>query len=487
MHKQNAHGSNVVSVFEVDFEGDEPVARDRKVIRVPRRRRINVGLLMALFIAVYLIVNFIMYLNKEQISVYQVIASSVDNDVKGTALILRNEEVVRAETSGYINYYVNEYSRVGRNDVVYTIDETGHIYQELSDAESSSENDYDENAGIMSLLYQFHASQERSFEQVYTLKNALKDEIMQVSGENMLSSLENVLVNYGSNSNFIISYADESGIVSYRTDGYEGKTADNVTMEDFDNAALLSTHISPSNASLIGEGTPVYKLIPDEEWSVVIPVTQEQYKALENVRTTNITFAGDGLEARCNVHVFAKDGAYFAQFILYKYMIRYVNLRYVDITVPLDGVEGLKIPKTAAVEKRFFRIPLAYFTSGGDTTGNGLVRLEYDKDGNEMTRYYDCNLYDNDGTYGYISADGIFEAGNQIMAANSRQTFTLGETATYIGVYNVNKGYAIFRRIEILKDIGDYYIVSSETEQGLAEYDHIVQQGELVREEEIIY
>ena len=47
-------------------------------------------------------------------------------------------------------------------------------------------------------------------------------------------------------------------------------------------------------------------------------------------------------------------------------------------------------------------------------------------------------------------------------------------TQTVQGVYNINRGYAVFRRIEILSSNDEYYTIKKGTDYGLSVYDHIV-------------
>ena len=57
---------------------------------------------------------------------------------------------------------------------------------------------------------------------------------------------------------------------------------------------------------------------------------------------------------------------------------------------------------------------------------------------------------------------------------------------TLQGVYNVNKGYAVFKQIEILYQNNDYSIIKTGTSYGISMYDHIVLQGNEVEENTII-
>ena len=63
----------------------------------------------------------------------------------------------------------------------------------------------------------------------------------------------------------------------------------------------------------------------------------------------------------------------------------------------------------------------------------------------------------------------------------------LGEKRVLQGVYQVNKGYAIFKQIHILCESDEYYIVEEGSDYGLANYDHIVLDSTETNENEIIY
>ena len=65
--------------------------------------------------------------------------------------------------------------------------------------------------------------------------------------------------------------------------------------------------------------------------------------------------------------------------------------------------------------------------------------------------------------------------------------YTVSKRATLVGVYNMNKGYADFRQINILYQNDEYAIVQSNTKYGLNVYDYIVLDAEAVSVEEFIY
>ena len=70
---------------------------------------------------------------------------------------------------------------------------------------------------------------------------------------------------------------------------------------------------------------------------------------------------------------------------------------------------------------------------------------------------------------------------------DSTKRFLVSDVETLEGVYNINKGYAMFRLIDILYEYGDYCIVSDKTDYGVTLYDHIILNGSSVKENDIIY
>ena len=79
------------------------------------------------------------------------------------------------------------------------------------------------------------------------------------------------------------------------------------------------------------------------------------------------------------------------------------------------------------------------------------------------------------------------EAGNTLTATESSEIFQAGEKESMKGAYNINKGYTIFRRVEILQENEEYCIVKEGTAYGLSVYDHVVLDAETVEEAQVIY
>ena len=104
-----------------------------------------IHILVLILFAIYILVLFVQSLQSDNISIYEVTQNKLANDDTVKGIILRDEKLVRANTSGYINYYVAEGAYVGVNTTVYSTDSSGFFNEELdnvgADSYSLSESD----------------------------------------------------------------------------------------------------------------------------------------------------------------------------------------------------------------------------------------------------------------------------------------------------------------------------------------------------------
>ena len=105
--------------------------KNSKVTTYRKPLNLNVGVVIFAFIFVYLVASVVIYMGKEEVHIYEVAEGTLTDSAYAdyTALILRDETVSTADTTGYINYYIRDGRKVGKGDLVYTIDETGKMLE----------------------------------------------------------------------------------------------------------------------------------------------------------------------------------------------------------------------------------------------------------------------------------------------------------------------------------------------------------------------
>ena len=73
------------------------------------------------------------------------------------------------------------------------------------------------------------------------------------------------------------------------------------------------------------------------------------------------------------------------------------------------------------------------------------------------------------------------------MKKDSSKKYQVSGTGSLQGVYNINKGYAVFREIKIIDENEEYCIVEAGSSYGLSQYDRIVLNADTVNDEDIVY
>ena len=247
------------------------------------------------------------------------------------------------------------------------------------------------------------------------------------------------------------------------------------------------------SGTLLEAGTAMFKIITDESWRLVLELDEEKYAELnallngeDEEATPKIRFCildtGQVLSAEYTL-VTGTDGTRFAVLQIPKYGSEYASDRFLDVELIYEEETGMKIPKTSVTTQTFYRIPKEYATYGGNQNVFGFNRQASGSDTVEFVSptFYACL----DGYY-YVNQKD-FSAGDRIFMPDSQEQYVVADTAELTGVYNINRGYAVFRRVEILGETGDMYLIEKGTKYGLSVYDHIILNNRDIREFDVIY
>ena len=165
-------------------------------------------------------------------------------------------------------------------------------------------------------------------------------------------------------------------------------------------------------------------------------------------------------------------------------MVRYANDRFIDVELVMSEKTGLKIPQSAITSKEFFTIPKEYFTVGGDSSTPGLM-IKHTVDGENTVKLVNPTLYYETEDYYYVDSEDVSE-GDIVLMSDSQSTYQIGtDKGSLIGVYNINKGYAVFKQINIIYENEEYAIVETKTSYGISLYDHIALDASEIKENQL--
>lgn len=461
------------------------MARNKNIVKYNKPRNINIGLVIFLVIIVYIAFNIFQYATSETIAAYEVNQGSIAANNTYRGLILRNEKVVYADRAGYVNYYMKNGSRVSVNDVIYSIDTKGDISDKIHSVSSGDNTLSSDSLKEISVkLDTFSGSYDSSdFSYAIAFKEDLSSTLLQMVNNAALDQLGAQVSSAASNNTFYMMHPDDTGLVTYYIDGYEG-----ITIDDFSASLMNSSDYSRRNLNAnekVAANDPVYKIITDEAWDVVIAISKSQAQALADTNYIKIRFCDDGYTTNARCSVISEGQENFLDLKLQTAMIRYINERFVDIDLVVNEETGLKIPKSAITSKEFYTVPKEAFTQGGDSKNLGLLISTMTEDG-EVITFVTPTIYFETDDYYYIDDEDV-SVGDVALISNSSKKYTIGsDVESLIGVYNINKGYAVFKQINIMYENEDYAIVEQKTAYGISLYDHIALDGSKLTENQLI-
>ncbi len=446
---------------------------------------INLGLVIFGIIFVYIIIVIVSYFKSEHIAPYEVTLGSLAVNNTYTGVILRNETVVNSEYSGYINYYARECEKVSKNSMVCTVDAAGKINDILSNDQNDQVNLSKEDMQELKTAISSFASgfDPVRYSDTYNFKFNIEGTVLKIANYKVLSSIDAYRAgDYADNVNF--GYAPDSGVMVYSVDGYEGLAPEDITKALLFNETYEKKQFS--NNELISEGDPAYKLITEEEWSVLTEIDEAKCKELEEKDYINVRFLKNNYTSWAAVSILRQDGTIFLKLDFNNSMITFATDRFIEIELISDADEGLKIPNSAIVERAFYLIPEEYLTYGDNDNEEGFLRESFLEDGTPSTEFVKTTIYASyDGQY-YVD-ESSFMIGDYIVKPGSEDKYPISKQGMLTGVYNINKGYADFKQITVLYRNEEYSIVKSNTQYGLNVYDHIVLKGDTVDANDFIY
>ena len=294
----------------------------------------------------------------------------------------------------------------------------------------------------------------------------------------------NSALNNGTLSDMNLYSTADDGIVVYSVDGMEGLTKDTVTLESLDKSNYRK--IEFANNTKVNAGDPVYKLVTDESWTLVTEISKETYGSLKEKKSVKVRFTKDNQSLWGSLEIKEINGHILAYLGFDNSMIRYVNERYLDIEMILEDQSGLKIPKSAETEKDFYVVPKSYITQGGNSLEQGVLKQTTNKNGEQITEFLPVNIYYEEEESVYLDPN-VFQKNDIIIKPESTETYTLRETKPLKGVYNINKGYAMFKQINVLCESEEYYIVEEGNSYGLSNYDRIALDSTGIKENDIVF
>lgn len=466
--------------------------RDNNVITLQYiKPHFNIGVIFLVLIFIYLCISIFMFLTKKKINIYEVNTGSLVSDNTFKGVIIYDEELVLSDKAGYINYYISDADKAGVNTVICSVDEVGTVSKQLQAMEESTGSLSSQTVKNISVQLLNH-SKNFSASEFYQTYNVL-DNISTIISQYKSSYLINELKKLVNENSFVNLYAPRDSVtVSFYTDSLFGLDENMISAETFNQEHYKLNYLK--KRELIGVNDVLYRRLNSDSYKIVFPLTANQVAQYSGNDSLTIKFKDSPIKAKASLKIINNPDGSYGVLMLDKYLINFLDKRFIDFELSVNSVSGLKIPISSICEKEFFTIPEEYAMSSDDSSKNtGFLLLTYDENGNKSRKFVEATYYAREDGYLYVSKD-VFSNGDCIVMPpkDDEPTFKdeiyiVGTLGSLKGAYCINKGYCQFRRVKILEKNDEYYIVERGTLYGLSIYDHIILNADYVSENQIIY
>ena len=450
--------------------------------------KINIGTIIFGVIFVYMLIHVIMALRVEKLAIYEVQNSYIDTNISTTALIVRDEKLVNTDSSGYVSYYVRDGEKIGKNKTVYTIDETGSVYDRLKDTNSDelvmSDDALTEVRTRISTYENYFDYSD--FSELYNFKYDIENAVLELTNEALIEQLTSLDDDATNVATYKKVTTKDSGIITYYKDGYENFDVNNFKASDINKSKYKKTTLK--TGEIINSGDPVYKLITSENWYLVAPLTKEEAKRIKEKDKVKLNISNSSKNIIAPFELKKKSNDYFAVISLNQQMVNYINERYIDIVIFMEQNNGLKIPNTSITQKKVYKIPVTYLSNGSDSATKEFFNVKkLDEKGEITVKQVNPDIYITDDKFCYVDPND-FSDDDVIINTDTNDTIALSsaETSKIDGVFCVNQGIANFRYIDVLFQDDEYTIVKADVPYSIAWYDRIVLNESTVTENQII-
>ena len=451
--------------------------RNSKITRYRRPYSVlNIGTIIFGFIFLYMVISVFLYMTAEHTVSYEVMEGAISGNYRYTALALKEETIVPSSGSGSVVYYAREGAMASSGTTVCSVGGADMASAaQAASAEPTAEDLKNLKDTMSSFLIGFEGS---TFQEVYNFKADLESYILQMGKSETDTAL------YTSGDAYV---SPESGFVVYSVDGLEDATEEELSADLFSQTQYHRTNLRLSQQ--VSAGDPLYKLVTSEEWALYFPLDSSLATELQDRSSIRFRFLMDNNTFSAPFSIIQNESGYYGKISLNTSLARYVSDRYLEIELLMDRKTGLKIPTSAIAEKTFYRIPEEYVIANKDTEREiTLLRETFNRDGSASVRYVTATVYGKEEGY-YLVSPELFEEGDYVQMLDTNKKFQIQESNmdTIQGVYNINKGYAVFREVTVIDENEEFCIVEPDNVYSLAAHDHIVLDASTVNDDDIVY
>ena len=441
---------------------------------------------------------------------------TIDSPRSIPGVIIRDEQVHFANSAGYVQFRVQDNERVGVNAPIVSIVQDPASAQAamgyLSGIESVALNTQDRrpatytvDAGVSRINHdltnivngRIHSFNLLNLSEIYALRDDVNRRINtrnQISAGSAIAARESLARDYQHHMAVLGAstrnmYAAASGIMSRLIDGHESDfTRAMIGSLTRDDIRALADQDTLTPVTEVQEGDPVFKIVGNV-WHIATYMPNDMVAAFVEgaTRTIYLHNANTGNYEPHSLRVERIEYGVRYSLVVFRntrYVTDFMSQRNISIRTTTGIQRGLKIPYTAIVTQRHYRIPFDSIHGETDyyvviTTETGRTRVPVTFDG-----YTDYHAYIPVG-YGLAIGDTLVprdpDAGSHVIISDAHLRILHG-------VYAVEFGTTVFRTVNLggSNIEAGYILLDPSLNQGIREFNKIVTNASTVVEGQII-
>lgn len=442
-------------------------------------------------IVIYILGYFISFFMQKKIDSTVIEYADCDNSKIISGIVVRDEKTYTAKKSGLLSINLHNNDVAKRNSVVCAIQDKNSV-SKLESELSQINNDIlvmqknrigislfqtdikNANGQIEKIIDEnIYACPQNNFSKInnlmdYVQKNLdLKNQLLLTENRGNIKDMDSKKksIEQQIKKNIDSMIAKQSGIVSYLIDDLENTfTVNKINELRAEQIDIKSQTKEFLQNSPVNKGDVVFKIIESNNWYIVCLVKN---KDIENLAENDFKL----------IFLETENGFVNLETCVQKILTRnknesllilkatksvqdFIAVRNIKFKLEDTSCHGFKIPVSAVIRKKLFKIPPEFISKDKMVT----------KKNNETVQ---IKIYDSDENYFYVDSEKLNF--NDIIVANGK-SFELNQIKKIRGIYIANTGIAEFRKINYSDDLSDdsFIIVEPKVNPHIKIYDRIV-------------
>ncbi len=491
--------------------------QNKKIYRVKKKaKNRNMGIMSRIFTIIMFIIIISYFgisisksLNKKPIDYETIEYGSIEDTTQAKGVIIRDEVVYRTSKNGVITFNKSENEKIKKGEIIATIKNQEEIKTAEEDIALINEKilQLQEQRNELSIFYEdvkkidsqiqktldkyIYDLSTYDITKLYEVKDSV-DKKITIRNQMLLSENTGSVQDLSSqkaskeqkvNQNIENIISNDSGIVSYYTDGLE----QTFTFENKDKLTKEQTLMQPKEETQfkinIIEGESVFKIVKDNNYYIASYIKTDSISSWKEGETRTIYVNDNGDLRPLEVIVEKIDTSEKESYVLMKSnknMIDFINKR--NITFELSKPkEGFKIKLDAISEEELLKVPTGYITDSNVTKKTAT--------GEFISVPIQLSGQDENGEYTYVSiSPGVIDIGDYIVNAQTKQELQLNEIFTKKGIYVVNSGIYNFKNIDTEGSVQNdqFIILDPNKNTSIKLYDRYAPDLSVVKGEEMV-